>query len=74
MLKTILLILMLISWIVFIWSVLLMNPKGWLWFWVWGLSGVNEYWSKKSIENTLKKAAIVSIIIFLVSVLFYPYV
>jgi protein translocase SecG subunit len=65
---------MLISGIIFIGSVLLMNPKGGLGFGISGIGGINEYGSKKSIETTLKKAAIISSVIFLLAVLFYPYV
>jgi len=50
-----------------------MSPKGGLGFGISGIGGVNEYWSKKSIETTLKKVALVSIIIFLIVALLLPY-
>ncbi len=74
MLSTILVIVMIISGIIFMLSVLLMNPKGGLGFGIGWLGGVNEYGSKKSIETTLKKTAIISIVIFIITVLIYPYV
>lgn len=67
------LILILLSWVVFIVSVLLMSPKWWLWMWIAWFSWSNEYWSKKSVENTLKKAAVVSIVIFALWALILPY-
>lgn len=74
MLKTLLIILIIITGIVFMLSVLLMNPKWGLGFWIWGLSWVNEYWSKKSVETTLKRTAIISAILFVILVLIYPYI
>lgn len=68
-----LIILIIVSWALFIVSVLLMSPKWWIGFGIWGVSTSNEYGSKKSVENTLKKVAFVSIFIFLLSVLIYPY-
>lgn len=68
------LILMILSGILFIVSVLLMSPKWWLWFWVWWMSTSNEYWSKKSIETTLKKSALFAIILFTVCAIIYPYI
>jgi len=70
---TFLLILIILSWIVFIFSVLLMTPKGGLGFGVWWITTSNEYGSKKSLETTLKKSAIVSILVFTVSSMIYPY-
>ena len=64
---------MVVSAIIFMWSVLLMSPKwglgmgiGWMWQ-SW------EYGSKKSLEWKLKYVAIVTSIIFVVAVLFLPY-
>lgn len=71
--RAILITIMILSWIVFIWSVLMMSPKGGLWLWIGWLSGSNEYWSKKSIEWKLKQVAVVSWIIFALTVLVLPY-
>jgi preprotein translocase subunit SecG len=38
------------------------------------MAGGGEYGSKKSVENTLKKAAVVAAIVFVVTALSYPYV
>ena len=72
--RTLLITLLIISWILFIISFLLMSPKWWLWVAVWWSAWSNEYWSKKSIENTLKKLAIITCIIFLWFVLVLPYI
>lgn len=73
--KTLLVVLLILSWIVFVVSVLLMSPKGGLGFGIgWASSSSNEYGSKKSIETSLKKTALVSGIIFGAIVLFLPYV
>jgi len=50
-----------------------MSPKWGIWFWIWGISTSNEYGSKKSVENTLKKVAIFSIIVFTLTAVIYPY-
>jgi preprotein translocase subunit SecG len=63
----------LISWILFIGSVMLMSPKWGLWIWLGGMSWWGEYWSKKSLETTLKKVAVVTAIIFVAASLFYPF-
>lgn len=63
-----------LSWIIFIWSVLLMSPKWWLGMWIAWFSWSNEYWSKKSVESTLKKTAIISVSIFIVTVILLPYI
>lgn len=67
---------MIISWITFIGSVLLMSPKGGgLGMGIGGASGAgNEYGSKKSIEGKLKRVATIAIIVFVVSVAFLPFV
>ena len=70
---TLLFTIMIITGILFIGSVLLMTPKGWLWFGVGGMSTSNEYGSKKSVEWTLKKTAIISIILFIFAAILYPY-
>ena len=38
-----------------------------------GASGVGDYGSKKSVEGTLKKTAIVSLAIFMATVILLPY-
>lgn len=72
--KALLTILMIISWLLFIVAVLLMSPKWWLGFWIGWAAWSNEYWSKKSVENTLKKVAMVTSVIFVLTVIFLPYV
>jgi len=69
----ILIIVMIISAIIFIWSVLLMSPKWWLWMGIWGMWQSWEYGSKKSLEWKLKYIAIITSVVFIVSVLFLPY-
>lgn len=64
---------MLVSGVVFIISVLLMTPKWGLWFGVGGMATSNEYSSKKSVESTLKRSALFSIILFTISAIVYPY-
>lgn len=69
-------VLMIVAWLALIGSVLLMAPKGWIWFGLGWAAGIwsNEYGSKKSLETTLKKVAIVAAIIFVLCVFFLPYV
>lgn len=64
---------MLISWVVCIFSILLMSPKGWLWSWI-SWAGWEDFGSKKSIEWWLKKSVIISSIIFFSIALFLPYI
>lgn len=74
MIRNILIAVMLVSWTLFILSVLLMSPKWWVGFGIWWASeSSNEYWSKKSIETTLKKVAIITSVIFIISVISLPY-
>ena len=70
---TLLLIVMILSGILFIASILLMSPKWGIWFGIGGIATSNEYGSKKSVETILKKAALISIILFTISALIYPY-
>lgn len=70
---TILIILMLVSWIILVWSIVLMSPKGWIWLWIWWASGGNEYWSKKSLEWKLKNTAVVCAVIFVICSIILPY-
>jgi len=71
---TFIFVIMILSWIIFIISVLLMSPKWGLWFGITGISTSNEYSSKKSVESTLKKSAFFSIIVFTLLVIVYPYI
>lgn len=71
--RTLLIIVLILAWITFVGSVLLMSPKwglglgiGWM---AWG----NEYGSKKTLENKLKKTALISGSIFLIASLILPY-
>lgn len=74
--RTALIIAMILVGIVFIVSVLLQSPKGGgLGMGIGGASaGGNEYGSKKTMEGKFKKIALVSGIIFVIIVLFLPYV
>ncbi|RAL55235.1 preprotein translocase subunit SecG [SR1 bacterium human oral taxon HOT-345] len=67
---------MLITGIVFIASVLLQSPKGGgIGMGLGGASaGGNEYGSKKTMEGKLKKIALISGVLFVIIVLFLPYV
>lgn len=72
--KTLLIILLVLSGIIFVWSVLLMSPKGGLWSaigWIWWS---DEYGSKKSVEGKLKIVAIITSVIFVAISLILPYV
>jgi protein translocase SecG subunit len=71
--QSLFMVILVISWIIFIWSVMFMSPKGGLGIWLWGMSGGGEYGSKKSVESTLKKAAVISAVIFVVAAVCYPY-
>lgn len=51
-----------------------MTPKGGLGLGIGGAAGSNEYGSKKSIESSLKKVALVAGILFCVTALFLPYI
>ena len=70
---TLVLIVMILSGILFIGSVLLMTPKWGIGFGIGGMATSNEYGSKKSIENTLKKSALINIIVFTACAMVYPY-
>lgn len=72
--QSLLTLILILSWILFIWSVMFMSPKGWLGVWLGGMAGWGEYGSKKSVENTLKKTAVVAAIVFVVVALSYPYI
>ena len=68
-----LIVILIISGILFSGSVLLMSPKGGLGAGIAGSSGGGDYGSKKSVETTLKKVAIVSLVCFMACVVFLPY-
>ena len=72
--RTLLIIVLIIAWIAFIGSVLLMSPKGGLGLWIGWMAWGNEYGSKKTLENKLKTSALVSGVIFLVISLILPYI
>ena len=71
--RTALIVILVISGILFSGSVLLMSPKWGLGMWIGGASGAGDYGSKKSVEGTLKKVAIFSLIAFMACVVFLPY-
>lgn len=61
--------------IVFSVSVMLMSSKGGLWFGIGGAAaGWNEYGSKKTLEWTLKKVALVTGIAFIALSVALPYI
>lgn len=74
--KTFLIALLILDGIVFIASVLLQSPKGGgLGLGIGGASsGGNEYGSKKTMETKLQRVALVTGILFVLIVLFLPYV
>lgn len=71
--RTLLIIVLIVAWIAFIGSVLLMSPKGGLGLGIGGMSGGNEYGSKKTLETKLKKVALISSILFVLVALILPY-
>ncbi len=70
--KSSLIVALILIGVVFMISVLLMSPKGWLGFGIGGAGGSNEYGSKKSIEFTLKRVAMISGIAFVIIALAIP--
>lgn len=67
-------IIMIVSWAVLIWAIVLMSPKWWIWMGIWWASGgSNEYGSKKSLEWKLKNIAIICAVLFVVSSIILPY-
>jgi len=72
--RTLLILLLAIAWIVLIVSVLLMSPKWWLGMGIGWLSGGSDYGSKKSLEWKLKNVAVAAWVAFLIISLFLPYV
>lgn len=71
--RVVLIGLLFVSGILFVISVMLMSPKGGLGLGIGGVASSNEYGSKKSIESTLKKVALVTGVIFVATVLYLPY-
>jgi len=71
--RTLLIIVLILAWITFVGSVMLMSPKGGLWLGIGGMAGGNEYGSKKTLENKLKKVALVAGVVFLLISLILPY-
>ena len=69
-----LIVLLVITGIVFVASVLLSSPKGWLGLGIGWFSSSNEYGSKKSLEGKIKKVSLVSAIAFVVISAILPYV
>ncbi len=65
--------LMMISWVVFVISVLMMSPKGGLGLGLGWAGNSTEYGSKKSLEGKLKNIAILAGIVFVVTSLILPY-
>ncbi|MCX6822640.1 MAG: preprotein translocase subunit SecG [candidate division SR1 bacterium] len=71
--RTFLIILMILAGVLFVGSVLLMSPKGGIGLGIGGMSGANEYGSKKSLETKLKKVAVVAGVLFVIIALVLPY-
>lgn len=73
--KLALIIAFVVLWIIMLWCIMLMSPKGWIWLWI-GSSVMwwNEYWSKKSIEWKLKIIALIASIGFVLVSLSLPFV
>lgn len=71
--NTLLLVLMISSGIIMSIAILLMAPKGGLWFGLGWMGGSNEYGTKKSIEWSLKTVATIWAILFVLSSLIYPF-
>ena len=71
--RTFLIILMVLDGIILVWSILLMSPKGGIGLGIGGMSGANEYGSKKSLETKLKKVAMATAIAFVVIALILPF-
>jgi len=73
MISTVLIVIMILSWVVFTTSVLLMSPKWWLGMGIGWVSGSWDYGSQKSVEWKLKYLAIVTSIIFVATAIALPY-
>ena len=64
---------MILAGVFFVGSILLMSPKWGIGLGIGGMSGANEYGSKKSLETKLKKVAVVAGVIFVIIALVLPY-
>jgi len=64
---------MILAGIFFVGSILLMSPKWGIGLGIGGMSGANEYGSKKSLETKLKKVAVVTGVLFVIIALILPY-
>jgi len=62
-----------LSGIIFVGTIMLMSPKGWLGMGMWGIASSWEYGSKKSLEGSLKKIAFASGFVFVAVSLVLPY-
>ncbi|MFA6256084.1 MAG: preprotein translocase subunit SecG [Candidatus Absconditabacterales bacterium] len=71
--RTLLIIVLILTGIAFVGSVMLMSPKGGLGLGIGGMAGGNEYGSKKTLENKLKKVALITGVLFLLVSLILPY-
>ena len=74
--RTILIVALVVLWVIFIASVMMMSPKGWLWLGI-GWASASGWWdfgSKKSMESKLKNIAIITSILFVVISLVLPFV
>lgn len=72
--RTLLIISLIFVGLIFITSVLLMSPKWGLGTAIGGIWGNSEYGGKKSMENKLKKIAIITGILFVIISIILPYV
>jgi len=71
--RTLLIIVLVLAGISFVGSVLLMSPKGGLGLGIGWMAWGNEYGSKKTLENKLKKVALVSWLLFFLASVILPY-
>ncbi len=73
--STILTLILIVTGIIFVTSVLMMSPKWWLGMGIgWAAAKSGDYGSKKSMETTLKKVAIISAILFVIAAVALPFV
>lgn len=73
MLRIVLIVALVISGLIAAGSILLTSPKGGLGLGLGGMANAGEYGSRKSLEATFKKSALISGIIFIVIALFLPF-
>ncbi len=74
--RTLLIVVLIVSGLLFTGAVLMMSPKWWLGAWIAGFSGSSwgDYGSKKSVESTLKKVAYLTSVVFVITSILLPYV